>query len=193
MLKQALVDPEDKAVGTADNKIGLGRQGLVAGLALFLCLTLIGCQTLDPYTDEVQTSKATKGSIIGGLGGAAVGALINGRKGALIGLGIGALTGGLVGNYMDQQEAKLDEWGGIPGDHPGTCEYYLQHKLLDPLGIPGKRYISFRADPVDPDQECRRIRSRLEHEGLVDTDDDLSERSGDSRLDDLSPTSGENV
>ncbi len=107
MLKQALVDPEDKAVGTADNKIGLGRQGLVAGLVLFLCLTLIGCQTLDPYTDEVQTSKATKGSIIGGLGGAAVGALINGRKGALIGLGIGALTGGLVGNYMDQQEAKL--------------------------------------------------------------------------------------
>jgi galactosamine-6-phosphate isomerase len=63
---------------------------------------------------------------------------------------------------------KLDEWGGIPGNHSVTCEYYLQHKLLDPLGIPGKRYISFRADPGDPVQECRRISSRLEHEGPID-------------------------
>ncbi|MEE4378287.1 MAG: OmpA family protein [Candidatus Competibacteraceae bacterium] len=62
---------------------------------------------MNPYTDEAQTSKATKGAVIGGLGGAAVGAIANSRKGALIGLGIGALTGGLIGNYMDQQEAKL--------------------------------------------------------------------------------------
>ncbi|NJN46435.1 MAG: OmpA family protein [Candidatus Competibacteraceae bacterium] len=74
---------------------------------LALCLIVTGCQTLNPYTDETQTSKATKGAVIGGLGGAAVGAIANSRKGALIGLGIGALTGGLIGNYMDQQEAKL--------------------------------------------------------------------------------------
>jgi outer membrane protein OmpA-like peptidoglycan-associated protein len=77
--------------------------------ALALCLAVTGCQTLNPYTDEAQTSNATKGALIGGLGGAAIGAIANNRKGALIGLGIGALTGGLIGNYMDQQEAKLRE------------------------------------------------------------------------------------
>jgi len=76
-------------------------------LITVLIMCLAGCQTLNPYTDEAQTSKATKGAVIGGLGGAAVGAIANSRKGALIGLGIGALAGGLIGNYMDDQEAKL--------------------------------------------------------------------------------------
>lgn len=107
MLKSELVNSESNPACAGSAKTGLGRQGVFAGLVLFLCIALAGCQTLDPYTGEAQTSKATTGSIIGGLGGAAIGGLIDGRKGALIGLGIGALTGGLVGNYMDQQEAKL--------------------------------------------------------------------------------------
>jgi outer membrane protein OmpA-like peptidoglycan-associated protein len=75
--------------------------------------TLLGaCTTLDPYTRETETSKATKGAIIGAVSGAVVG-LISGddsverRKRALIGAGVGALAGGAVGYYMDQQEAKL--------------------------------------------------------------------------------------
>ena len=63
---------------------------------------------------------------------------------------------------------KLDEWGGIPENHPVSCEYYLKEKLLDPLGIPADRYISFNSDPGDPEQECRRIRSRLENDGPID-------------------------
>lgn len=63
---------------------------------------------------------------------------------------------------------KLDEWGGIPANHPVTCEYYLRSRLLDPLGITEKRYISFRSDPEYPDQECRRIRSLLDKEGPID-------------------------
>ena len=35
---------------------------------------LSGCMTYDPYTGEEKTSSATKGSIIGAIGGAAVGA-----------------------------------------------------------------------------------------------------------------------
>ena len=94
MLKLAHVN-EHNPVGAVGKKSGLGRQGIVAGFILFLCIVLVGCQTLDPYTDEVQTSKATTGTVIGGLGGAAVGALVGGRDGALIGLGIGALAGGV--------------------------------------------------------------------------------------------------
>lgn len=71
-----------------------------------------GCKTLDPYTREEQTSKATKGALIGAAAGAVVG-LISGddaverRQHALIGAGIGALAGGSIGYYMDRQEAEL--------------------------------------------------------------------------------------
>ena len=82
-----------------------------------LALTLIavfvsGCETLDPYTREEQTSKATKGALIGAAAGAVVG-LISGddaverRQHALILAGVGALAGGAIGNYQDRQEAEL--------------------------------------------------------------------------------------
>ena len=70
------------------------------------------CETLDPYTREEQTSKATKGALIGAAAGAVVG-LITGddalerRQHALIGAGIGALAGGSIGYYQDKQEAAL--------------------------------------------------------------------------------------
>lgn len=81
---------------------------IVAGLTA----ALPACTTINPYTGETQTSKATKGAVIGAVSGAVVG-LISGddsverRKRALIGAGVGALAGGAVGYYMDQQEAKL--------------------------------------------------------------------------------------
>ena len=74
---------------------------------------LSACTTVDPYTREEKTSKATRGALFGALGGAVVGALTNTSSGkqaarnAMIGAGIGALTGGGIGLYMDRQEAKL--------------------------------------------------------------------------------------
>lgn len=71
-----------------------------------------GCSTINPYTGEQQTAKATSGAAIG----AAVGALIGiatsdnakeRKERALKGAGIGAIAGGGVGYYMDVQEAKL--------------------------------------------------------------------------------------
>ncbi|WP_417518487.1 OmpA family protein [Marinobacter sp.] len=72
---------------------------------------LAGCMTYDPYTGEQKTSDATKGSIIGAIGGAAVGAATSSKsdrgKGALIGAAGGAAVGGGIGYYMDRQEAQL--------------------------------------------------------------------------------------
>jgi outer membrane protein OmpA-like peptidoglycan-associated protein len=73
---------------------------------------LSGCETLDPYTGESQTSNATKGALIGAAAGVVAGLMsgddaVERRQHALIGAGIGALAGGAVGNYMDKQEAKL--------------------------------------------------------------------------------------
>lgn len=71
-----------------------------------------GCSTVNPYTGEKQTSKATWGTAIGAASGAAVGMIAGHnskqrRRNALIGAGVGALAGGGVGYYMDQQEVKL--------------------------------------------------------------------------------------
>ncbi len=87
------------------------RKASMALTAVVLCL-LAGCQTVNPYSQEKQTSKAGKGAAVGAAAGAVVG-MITGddakerRKRALIGAGVGALAGGSVGYYMDVQEAKL--------------------------------------------------------------------------------------
>ena|SRR5665811_2506596 len=52
---------------------------------------------------------------------------------------------------------KLDEWGGIPLDQPGTCETYLQKNLIQPLQLPESRYIRFNSNPENPLEECSSI------------------------------------
>ena len=85
----------------------------IGGLVLMAAAALAaGCQTVDPYTGETQTSSTTKGAAIGAGAGALLGILTGDdsterRQRALIGAGVGALAGGTVGNYMDRQEAEL--------------------------------------------------------------------------------------
>ncbi len=97
---------EDKDMNTRAFRVF----AVAAGLTIFLG----GCQTLDPYTQEPQTSNATRGAVIGAIAGAVVGLAsgddaVERRQRALIGAGVGALAGGAVGAYMDRQEAKLRE------------------------------------------------------------------------------------
>ncbi|WP_428657016.1 OmpA family protein [Photobacterium satsumensis] len=70
-----------------------------------------GCSTTNPYTGEEQTAKATSGSLIGAVAGAAIGVASSSKsdrgKGALIGAASGAALGGGIGYYMDVQEAEL--------------------------------------------------------------------------------------
>ncbi|MBL4623075.1 MAG: OmpA family protein [Immundisolibacteraceae bacterium] len=81
--------------------------------ALIIGTTLIsGCSTTNPYTQEKQTSKATKGALIGAATGILIGMATGDsahdrRDKALIGAVLGGATGGGVGYYMDVQEAKL--------------------------------------------------------------------------------------
>jgi outer membrane protein OmpA-like peptidoglycan-associated protein len=83
-------------------------------IVLLVAVLVTGCETINPYTGESQTSNATKGAMIGAAAGAVVG-LVSGdnaverRQHALIGAGIGALAGAGIGYYMDVQEAKLRE------------------------------------------------------------------------------------
>lgn len=63
---------------------------------------------------------------------------------------------------------KLDEWGGIPHMHPGTCEAYLKGHLILPLEIDPSRYTGFISDSDDSNKECQRIQDYLNSEGPVD-------------------------
>lgn len=63
---------------------------------------------------------------------------------------------------------KLDEWGGLSADHPGSCDYYLQKYVLDPLHIPHNRYDGFKPNPEDAEKECERVRQIIDHEASID-------------------------
>ncbi len=80
-------------------------------LVIIPLVTVMSCSTINPYTEEKQTSKATEGAAIGGVAGAILGAALASKgsrvQGALIGGGIGAIAGGGAGYYMDVQEKKL--------------------------------------------------------------------------------------
>ncbi len=80
-------------------------------LSLALIFTATACSTVNPYTDEKQTSKLAIGAGIGAASGAIIGLITadskDRQKNALIGAGLGALAGGSIGYYMDVQEAKL--------------------------------------------------------------------------------------
>ncbi|ORU91977.1 MAG: hypothetical protein A6F70_01455 [Cycloclasticus sp. symbiont of Bathymodiolus heckerae] len=80
---------------------------LIRGVTAGLIFTLAGCTTINPYTEEQQTSNVVKGAGAGAIAGALIGAMKGDRKTALKGALLGASVGGGVGYYMDVQEAKL--------------------------------------------------------------------------------------
>lgn len=93
----------------SERRFSIPRLAKAAGVGVVVACMAAGCTTINPYTQESQTSKAVKGAGIGAAAGAVVGLLTKGDKleNALIGAGVGALAGGGVGYYMDVQEAKL--------------------------------------------------------------------------------------
>jgi galactosamine-6-phosphate isomerase len=62
----------------------------------------------------------------------------------------------------------LDEWHGLPRDHPATCRYFLQQEVFVPWGIAPARQFTFQADAPDPAAECRRMAEILDREGPMD-------------------------
>lgn len=63
---------------------------------------------------------------------------------------------------------KLDEWGGLAMDDPGTCEETLQRQLIRPLAVSPDRFHGFASDSADPPAECRRLQQWLREHGPID-------------------------
>lgn len=64
---------------------------------------LSGCAADDP------NRRAKTGAAIGAVAGAIIGNQSSNKNGKVIGAAVGALTGAAVGNYMDRQQAKLEQ------------------------------------------------------------------------------------
>jgi outer membrane protein OmpA-like peptidoglycan-associated protein len=101
---------------------------------------------MDPYTRETETSKATKGALIGAAAGIVVGLAsgddaVDRRQRALIGAGVGALAGGAGGNYMDRQEMELRQ------ELEGTGVSVTRNGDHITLNMPGS--ITFATDSAD--------------------------------------------
>jgi galactosamine-6-phosphate isomerase len=63
---------------------------------------------------------------------------------------------------------KLDEWAGLAGDDPATCEMALRQVLVDPLQIGPDRFAGWDSRPADIPAECGRIGRWLADHGPAD-------------------------
>ncbi len=111
---------------------------LSTGLVAILMLTLTACTTINPYTEQQQTSKAAMGAGMGALSGALIGAMNGDRRTALKGAVLGAAVGGGAGYYMDVQESKLRQ--RLRGT--GVSVSRVGNQLI--LNMPGN--VTFRSD-----------------------------------------------
>lgn len=99
-----------------------------------------GCTTVNPYTGQTQTSKATWGSAIGAVGGALIGSTQS-SEGALIGALAGGAAGAGVGYYLDAQAAELR------AELVSTGVQVIEESDSIRLVMPGN--ITFRTDSAD--------------------------------------------
>lgn len=59
---------------------------------------------------------------------------------------------------------KLDEWGGLEADDPGSCEFHLRSTLVEPLGT-NCIFEGFHGSAPSLSQECERIANWLRENG----------------------------
>lgn len=107
---------------------------------LAITALVAGCTTVNPYTGQTQTSKATWGSAIGAATGALIGSTQS-SKGALVGALAGGAVGGGVGYYLDAQAAELR------AELVSTGVQVVEERDSIRLIMPGN--ITFKTDSAD--------------------------------------------
>ncbi len=70
--------------------------------------------------------------------------------------------------FQHARVLKLDEWGGLPKGDPGSCEAYLQQRVVGPWRISRRRFAGFEDGPGRAKSECKRIHGWLARNGPID-------------------------
>ncbi len=64
--------------------------------------------------------------------------------------------------------ALLDEWLGMDGSDEGSCRYWIDKELLNPLGFRPEQIIAFDAKSTDLPTECTRVDEQVARHGGFD-------------------------
>ncbi len=64
--------------------------------------------------------------------------------------------------------ALLDEWLGMDGQDEGSCRYWIDAKLLNPLDFKKKQIVAFDAKSDNLQGECERVNQEIEDLGGFD-------------------------
>jgi len=70
--------------------------------------------------------------------------------------------------FASLRVVKLDEWGGIAMDDPGSCETQLKKQLINPLAVASNRYYSLQSNSESPEKVCQQMRNHLAAVGPID-------------------------
>ena len=62
----------------------------------------------------------------------------------------------------------LDEWVGIPPENDGSCHYFFQHELIEPLHFLPDQVHLFNAMSPDLQAECRKMDNIIFEKGGID-------------------------
>ena len=70
-------------------------------------------------------------------------------------------------DHSDWHFVGLDEWMGMNGYDEGSCRYYIDQQVFDPLNVPIKRIAFFDGTAIDPVSECERVERFIQsHKGI---------------------------
>lgn len=62
----------------------------------------------------------------------------------------------------------LDEWVGLPPENEGSCRYFFQKKIIEPLGLKEEQYHFFDALSNDLQAECNQMEKIIAGRGGID-------------------------
>jgi len=71
-------------------------------------------------------------------------------------------------DFSQVQFISLDEWVGIPATNTGSCYYFLEETIFEPLKIPAAHIHFFNSTASDLAAECERINQIIIQLGGID-------------------------
>lgn len=101
------------------------------------------------------------------------------RPDAVLGLATGETMRPVYARLVDMHRAgradlsrvttfNLDEYVGVPPDHPASFHGFMRETLFAPLGLPPSRTHLPRGDAADPEAEARRYDAAIAEAGGID-------------------------
>jgi glucosamine-6-phosphate deaminase len=122
------------------------------------------------YKDERVLARTKAGQIAAALAAnrAIVLGLPTGRTPIRLYHELGALHAGGQADFSRATTFNLDEFLGIPSDHPGSYRTFMEQHLFSHVNLARARINVLNGAAPDPDAECRRYERAIEEAGGID-------------------------